>query len=73
MTVEDGVVDGGNGSAVSEWMQQHGHLIPVRRLGMPDHFVEHGTVSQLREIVGLDARSIAKAIQEMRDSTTTSG
>ena len=40
---------------------------------MPDHFVEHGTVSQLREIVGLDARSIAKAIQEMRDSTTTNG
>ena len=73
VTVEDGVIDGGFGSAICEWMQQHGHLIPVRRLGMPDHFVEHGTVSQLREIVGLDARSIAKAIQEMRDSTTTSG
>lgn len=73
VTVEDGVIDGGFGSAVCEWMQQHGRLIPVRRLGMPDHFVEHGTVSQLREIVGLDARSIAKAIQEMRDSTTTSG
>ncbi|MGM9713834.1 MAG: 1-deoxy-D-xylulose-5-phosphate synthase [Prevotella sp.] len=70
VTVEDGVRDGGFGSAVCEWMQEHGHLMPVRRLGMPDSFVEHGTVAELRKIVGLDAESIAKAIQEEKTHST---
>lgn len=62
VTIEDGVRNGGLGSAVSEWMQDNGFLKPVVRLGLPDYFVEHGTVSQLREIVGLDKESIRKAI-----------
>ncbi len=64
VTVEDGVKNGGLGSAVLEWMNDHGYNIPVRRIGLPDNFVEHGTVAQLREIVGMDNESITKAITQ---------
>ena len=64
ITVEDGVRNGGLGSAVLEWMSDHGHDIPVKRIGLPDAFVEHGTVAQLREIVGMDNGSIKKAITQ---------
>lgn len=63
VTVEDGVRNGGLGSAVCEWLQDHGKLIPVTRLGLPDYFVEHGTVAELRAIVGLDKDSIRSAIK----------
>ena len=62
VTVEDGVANGGLGSAVTEWMNDHGYMLPIRRMGLPDNFVEHGTVSELRHIVGLDAESIRNAI-----------
>ena len=64
VTVEDGVRNGGLGSAVLEWMNDHGHHIPIVRLGLPDAFVEHGTVEQLRQIVGLDNESIKKSITQ---------
>lgn len=61
VTIEDGVRMGGMGSAVLEWMDDH-HFTPgVTRLGLPDAFVEHGTVSELRHIVGLDAESMIRA------------
>lgn len=63
VTVEDGTRNGGLGSAVCEWLQDHGKMIPVTRLGLPDYFVEHGTVNELREIVGLDKDSIRSAIR----------
>ncbi len=62
ITVEDGVRKGGLGSAVLEYMADNGFTLEVVRLGIPDEFVEHGTVAQLREIVGLDAKSIAKTL-----------
>ena len=63
VTVEDGVKDGGLGSAVVEWMADHHYHPEVIRLGLPsDHFVEHGTVAQLDHLVGLDAEGIRKAI-----------
>ncbi len=62
VTVEDGALAGGMGSAVLEWMNDHGYHPAVTRLGLPDDFVEHGTVAELRHIVGLDADSIRKAI-----------
>ena len=62
VTIEDGVRNGGMGSAVMEWMNDHGYRPVVRRLGIPDHFVEHGTVAQLRHIVGIDKESICRAI-----------
>ena len=62
VTIEDGARMGGMGSAVLEWMSDHGYLPQITRLGLPDEFVEHGTVEQLREIVHLDHESIKNAI-----------
>jgi 1-deoxy-D-xylulose-5-phosphate synthase len=59
LTVEDGVLRGGMGSAVLEWMSDHHYSPRVVRLGMPDHFVEHGSVEELKHIVGIDAENIA--------------
>ena len=64
ITVEDGVRNGGMGSAVLEWMSDHGYHPDVVRLGLSDCFVEHGTVAQLREKWGLDVPSIKKTIEE---------
>ena len=63
ITVENGVRNGGLGSAVLEWMSDHGYQPKVVRLGLPDEFVEHGTVHQLLEIVGLDVESIRKEFE----------
>ena len=66
VTVENGVRNGGLGSAVTEWMNDHGYDVRVVRLGMPDdQFVEHGTVAELQRIVGIDAESIKQAILEI--------
>lgn len=64
ITVEDGVCEGGFGSAVIEWMEDNGQHLDIVRLGLPDHFVEHGTVAQLQSIVGIDAEGIRRAIEE---------
>jgi len=64
VTIEDGVRNGGLGSAVLEWMNDHGYTPHIVRMGLPDHFVEHGTVGQLRQIVGIDVESIRKCIEE---------
>ena len=62
VTIEDGIRAGGFGSAVLEWMDDNGYTPQIKRLGLPDNFVEHGSVAQLREIVGLDDKSIEAAI-----------
>ena len=62
VTVEDGVVQGGLGSAVVEYMADHNLHPEVIRLGLPDSFVEHGTPDELYHIVGLDAEAIKKAL-----------
>ena len=62
VTVEDGVVQGGLGSAVVEYMADHNLHLEVIRLGLPDSFVEHGTPEELYHIVGLDAEAIKKAL-----------
>ncbi|MCI6110216.1 MAG: 1-deoxy-D-xylulose-5-phosphate synthase, partial [Prevotella sp.] len=62
VTIEDGIKAGGFGSAVLEWMNDNGYHPDIKRLGLPDNFVEHGTVAQLREIVGLDEKSIKRML-----------
>ena len=62
VTIEDGARAGGIGSAVLEWMSDHHFTPAITRLGLPDHFVEHGSVPQLKVLTGLDDDSIAKAI-----------
>lgn len=60
ITVEDGVKAGGFGSAVQEWLADNGFHIPVTRLGIPDSFIQHGSVAQLQQICGIDSDSILK-------------
>ncbi|MBP3213706.1 MAG: 1-deoxy-D-xylulose-5-phosphate synthase [Bacteroidaceae bacterium] len=62
VTVEDGVISGGLGSAVLEFMADHGYQVEVKRIGMPDHFVMHGTVAELHRECGMDVESIAKVL-----------
>ena len=62
ITIEDGVRDGGLGTAVTVWMSDHGHTPHITRMGMPDHFVEQGTVEQLRALCGIDIDGIKKQL-----------
>lgn len=62
ITVEDGIRTGGMGTAVLEWMSDHGYSPRVIRMGIPDHFVEHGTILQLREICGYSDEQIRQQI-----------
>lgn len=64
ITVENGVVKGGLGSAVAEYMADHDHPAHVRRIGVPDQFVEHGSIPELYRLCGMDADSIAQALRE---------
>ena len=63
ITVEDGIRAGGFGSAVLEWIEDHGFNTRIVRIGLPDNFVEHGTVPELRVITGTDTGTIATAIK----------
>jgi 1-deoxy-D-xylulose-5-phosphate synthase len=65
ITVEDGILKGGFGSAVIEFMCDNGYQAEVRRLGIPDYFVEHGTQEELIRECGFDADSIVRTVKEM--------
>ena len=67
VTVEDGVKDGGLGSAVLEYFNDRGYGVTVHRIGIPDEFVQHGTVAQLRKITHMDAESICDMILRIAD------
>ena len=64
VTIEDGCRNGGMGSAVMEWMSDQHYTCHIARLGLPDHFVEHGTVAQLQHIVGIDKEGISQAVNQ---------
>ncbi len=65
VTVEDGVISGGLGSAVLEFFADNGYEVEVKRVGIPDKFVMHGTVPELRQICGMDAQSIAETLSTL--------
>ncbi|MBI1185237.1 1-deoxy-D-xylulose-5-phosphate synthase [bacterium] len=65
ITVEDGVVTGGMGSAVLEFLARHGYQLKTRLLGFPDEFVPHGSPSELYKLYGVDEIGIAKTINEV--------
>ena len=67
ITLEDGALTGGMGSAVLEFMSAHGFTPKVERLGIPDCFVEHGKVSELYKLCGIDAESILDKIKKLKD------
>ena len=64
VTVEDAQRAGGFGSAILEWMSDHDKDVTVKRVGLPDRFIEHGTVEQLRHIAGTDVDAIVDAITD---------
>ena len=65
ITIENGVVKGGLGSAVLEFMADNGYTPRVKRIGIPDSFIEHGSIPELYELCGLNAGSIAEEIRKM--------
>jgi 1-deoxy-D-xylulose-5-phosphate synthase len=65
ITVEDGTVVGGFGSAILEFMTGYGYKADVKILGIPDTIVEHGTLKELQHEAGFDAQAIADAAREM--------
>ena len=65
VTLEDGTIVGGLGSAVLEFMADHGYSAKVTRLGIPDRFVEHGSQQQLYKECGFDADSIRQLLSTM--------
>jgi 1-deoxy-D-xylulose-5-phosphate synthase len=62
ITIEDGVIKGGFGSAVIEFATQQNYFIPIKTLGIKDAFIEHGTVEELQKINGIDTDSILKEL-----------
>ena len=67
ITIEDGTVVGGFGSAVLEFMNKHSYIAQVKIMGIPDRYVEHGSPKQLYSEIGLDAAGIAKTLREMAE------
>ncbi len=65
VTVEDGSVEGGFGSAVLEFMAQHGYKNDVKILGIPDNLVEHGTPKELHRECGYDTQGISETVRVM--------
>ena len=62
ITIEDGVINGGLGSAVLEWTNDHGYHPQITRMGVNDQFVEHGSTQELYQLLCLDQESIADTL-----------
>ena len=71
ITVEDGTVVGGFGSAILEFMNEHNYKAEVKILGIPDHLVEHGTPKELHRECSYDAQAIKEAVLEMMKGKIT--
>ena len=69
VTVEENAVQGGAGSAVAECLQQHGIVVPVLQLGLPDRFIEQGEHARMLADCGLDAAGLIAAINKARSET----
>jgi 1-deoxy-D-xylulose-5-phosphate synthase len=65
ITIEDGTKLGGFGSAVSEYLSDKPHHIPVTIMGVPDRIVEHGTQEELHAEVGLDPKGIKEKVRKV--------
>jgi 1-deoxy-D-xylulose-5-phosphate synthase len=65
VTLENGAVLGGFGSAVAEFFTANGYNLPITRLGIPDRFVEHGTIAQLHAECGIDEKGIYATLRRL--------
>jgi 1-deoxy-D-xylulose-5-phosphate synthase len=71
ITLEDGVIQGGFGSAVIEWMMEQGYNTTVTRMGIDDKWIEHGTQAELYAECGYNAEAIEIKIEEELDRINT--
>jgi len=67
ITIEDGVVAGGFGSAVLEFMAENNYTNKIKVLGIPDVFIKHGETSKLKTSIGLDSLSLRKTIESFKN------
>ena len=65
ITIEDGIIDGGMGSAIAEYYASLGVTMKITRLGVPDRFIEHGTQEELYRECGFDIQSICRAVRRL--------
>jgi len=65
ITVEDGSVNGGMGSAILEFASEHGFKTEIRRIGIPDRFIDHGSIEELYAECGMDVQSIVQTATQM--------
>ncbi|MEE4284934.1 MAG: 1-deoxy-D-xylulose-5-phosphate synthase [Mariniphaga sp.] len=65
ITVEDGTIKGGFGSTILEFMAENGYSAQVKVLGIPDKFIEHGSLRELYKLCGIDRKGIIRAVKEM--------
>jgi len=63
ITVEDGVIKGGFGSSIIEFASDNNYKNTIKTLGIPDDFIEHGTVEELQKICGIDVESLIQLLE----------
>jgi 1-deoxy-D-xylulose-5-phosphate synthase len=73
ITVEDGTIIGGLGSSVIDFMAENGYSARIKKLGIPDHYIEQGTIAELHHECGYDQEGIVAALKEMLNSPTSKG
>ncbi len=65
ITMEEGVINGGFGSLVSSFLNENNFKVRIKKLGIPDEFIEQGSISELQEYSGLDANSLVKVFENI--------
>ena len=69
VTIEDGVITGGFGSAILEFMADNNYTNNIKILGIPDKFIKHGTTNKLKESIGLDSMGLRKEIEKFKNDS----
>ncbi|MGY8919776.1 MAG: 1-deoxy-D-xylulose-5-phosphate synthase [Flavobacteriales bacterium] len=69
ITIEDGVITGGFGSAILEFMADNNYTNNIKLLGIPDKFIKHGTTNKLKESIGLDSMGLRKEIEKFKNDS----
>ena len=69
ITIENGSVTGGLGTAVTEYMMDNGFTPTIKRLGLPDRFIEHGSTPQLLHLCHIDEDAVISALRELTQET----
>jgi 1-deoxy-D-xylulose-5-phosphate synthase len=73
VTVEDGTIIGGLGSVVIDFISENGYSARIKKLGIPDHYIEQGTIAELQHECGYDKEGIIAALKEMLDPAIARG